>query len=56
LPSSAVALGVAASAYAFTSNTVCRRQHGIGFFTISGYTVSSVAYTLNHRIRRRSPR
>lgn len=45
---SLVALGVAASAYAFTaSNTVPASSAGIGSGTISGYTVSGVAYTLN---------
>lgn len=46
------ALGVAAAlgvgAYAYTaSNTVPTTYAGIGSATISGYTVSSVAYTLN---------
>lgn len=42
------AVCVAAGAYAFTaSNTVPASSAGSGSQTISGYTVSNVAYTLN---------
>jgi hypothetical protein len=42
------AVCVAAGAYAFTaSNTVPNTNAGSGAGTISGYTVSNVAYTLN---------
>lgn len=43
-----VALGIASGVYAYAAaNTVPNSTAGSGSGTISGYTVSSVAYTLN---------
>jgi hypothetical protein len=48
LLAAAVAAVVAPAAYAFTAaNTVPNSNAGSGSGTISGYTVSNVAYTLN---------